>query len=214
MTETTATFAPLPAPAQVVDARTLADLRARYAEPHRGYHTWEHIEELGATLAEAHAAHPFGSPRAIVLAALFHDAVLVPLANDNEENSARLAERVLGSTDVDARLVGRLIRLTARHGDLDPADLGPDEARFLDADMAILAASPARFEAYEAGVAFEYRSIPSELFRAGRRGFLAGLAARQAIYSSAFFRERLEARARENITAALADDRGDEPHAG
>jgi predicted metal-dependent HD superfamily phosphohydrolase len=204
MNATSAPGEPLAEPGEVVDASTLADLRVRYAEPHRGYHTWEHIEELWATLAGAHADRPFAAPRAVVLAALFHDAVLVPLAKDNEENSALLAERALSPDDPDRPKVARLIRLTARHGEVGAAELTDDEARFLDADMAILAASPARFAAYEAGVAFEYRAIPEELFRAGRRGFLAGLLARETIFASAFFRERLERRARENIGGALA----------
>lgn len=194
---------PLPSLDDVVDADTLAALCARYAEPHRGYHTWVHIEELWRTLGEAHAHTPFSSPRAIVLAALFHDAVLEPLAKDNEEESARLAESTLSPNDPDVVLATRLIRLTARHGEVSADELTDDEARFLDADMAILAAPEARFAAYEAGVAFEYRAIPKELFRAGRQAFLAGLLTRETIFASAYFRERCEVKARQNIEAAL-----------
>lgn len=185
----------------------LADLRSRYAEPWRGYHDWRHIEEMLAQIGAADREAPFVDIEATVLAALFHDAVLVPLAHDNEEASAKLAGELLGPAvpHVDHARVARLIRLTAAHGKLGPGDVDADEARFLDADLAIVASEPERFAAYEAGVAKEYEALPAELFAAGRRTFLRGLLEKPALFLSPFFRLRLDAAARANLRRAVGD---------
>ena len=97
-----------------------------------------------------------------------------------------------------------LILLTARHGALEPAAVGADTAHFLDCDTAILAAPPAEFDAYDAGVAAEYRRVPADAFRAGRRAFLTGLLARPRIFLSNRFHTRLDAAARANLARAAA----------
>jgi len=54
----------------------LADLRNRYAEPQRRYHTWAHIEALlGWFALRRDHLH---DPVAVELAILFHDAVYDP----------------------------------------------------------------------------------------------------------------------------------------
>lgn len=191
-----------------VPAPVLADLRGRYAEPWRGYHDWSHVEEVLGHLAWADTASPFDDVDAVVWAALFHDAVMVPLAHDNEEASAVLVEGVLAAAlpSLDRTKVTRLIRLTAAHGKLGPSDVDHDEARFLDADLAIVASSPERFAAYEAGVAKEYAALPSAVFAAGRRAFLTGLLQKPTLFLSAAFRDRFDAAARANLQRTVAAD--------
>ena len=97
------------------------------------------------------------APVETFLAVLFHDAVYVPGAADNEARSAELASaairRFLPDAPTDLDRVSRLILLTAGHGHLAPEDVDRDAALFLDCDMAILGASPAVFDAYHAGIA-------------------------------------------------------------
>src|SRR6185503_19782333 len=93
------------------------DLLARWREPHRRYHTVEHLAfmldviDRDADLAD--------DPDAVRLAAWLHDAVYDPRAADNEERSVDLAVAALQSPQRDE--VARLIRLTndlkARTGD-------------------------------------------------------------------------------------------------
>src|SRR5204862_283028 len=78
-------------------------------------------------------------------AVLFHDAIYDPLAGDNEARSAEVAAR-FGASERACDL----IRLTARHGKLSPADVDRDAALFLDCDTQILATEPAVFDAYDA----------------------------------------------------------------
>lgn len=70
--------------------------------------------------------------------------------------------------------------------------------------MAILAAPAAVFDAYDEGIAAEYRGhVPSLLFRLNRRRFLAGLLERPRIFLSDYFHARCDAAARANLRRRL-----------
>ena len=102
--------------------------------------------------------------------------------------------------------VAALVELTARHGRIGPGALAddPDAANFLDCDMAILGAPPAVFDAYDRGIAAEYRGhVPGWLFALQRRRFLACLLAAPRIFLGDFFHGRLDAAARANLRRAV-----------
>ena len=90
-------------------------LVAAYAEPHRHYHTLDHVAEVLRVAGRL----PCRSPGAVALAVWFHDAVYDPRAGDNEERSADLATRELTALGVDAatiEAVATLVRATCRRG--------------------------------------------------------------------------------------------------
>ncbi|MEV6275955.1 metal-dependent phosphohydrolase [Nocardia sp. NPDC051832] len=178
------------------------DLVRRYREPHRRYHTVDHlatmlgvIDELAADAADADAVR---------YAAFFHDAVYAVDRPDNEERSAELAEQVLESLGAAAELVaevGRLVRLTAGH-DPEPGDRNGEV--LCDADLVILAADAPGYAAYTAAVRAEYQHVPDDLFRAGRAAVLQGLARQPYLFRTATARARFESAARVNLSAELA----------
>ncbi|GLY84662.1 HD domain-containing protein [Actinoallomurus iriomotensis] len=178
-----------------------AELLRRYAEPHRRYHTTEHLAEVLDHVDEL--AGEAADADTVRLAAWFHDAVYDPMRGDNEERSAVLAERMLADTDLPAATVAevaRLVRLTATH---DPAEDDRDGAVLCDADLAVLAAPPDRYAAYAAAVREEYAAVPDEAFRAGRAEILRALLALPALYRTAPARERWDAAARHNVETEL-----------
>jgi predicted metal-dependent HD superfamily phosphohydrolase len=175
-----------------------------YREPHRRYHTVEHLAYVldVVDLLEAEAARP----DAVRYAAWFHDAVYeigVDTRLTNEERSARLAEAVLresGSpTDLVAE-VGRLVRRTADHR-IGPSDC--NGAVLCDADLAILGATPEFYQRYAAQIREEYLQIPGPQFRAGRAAILSDLLDRRRIYRTGRAHEFFEAAARANIAAEI-----------
>lgn len=191
----------------------LAALRQAYASPARAYHHFGHVEDVLAYYRVVAEGPGWRQPREVGLAVLYHDAIYVPGRGDNEAESARLAvehiARWLPQAGIDSSRVSGLILLTARHGTLDTADFGDDAAAedtrcFLDCDMAILGAEPQAFAEYDRAIAEEYRAVPRWLYRIKRRRFFKKLLASERIYLSDFFRDRLEARARRNLQAALA----------
>ncbi len=185
----------------------LRQVLTAYAEPQRSYHGVSHLVHVLGQWAEVEREGGWTHPREVYLALLFHDVVYVPGASDNEEASARVAleacARWLPDAGLEVECVAHLVRLTARHGHLSPADVSAEEALFLDCDMAVLGAGPAADDTYERGVAQEYAALPAELYAAGRRRFLEGLLAREQLFLSARFRGRYEDAARENLRRAL-----------
>lgn len=175
-------------------------LAAAWAEPHRRYHTTEHLVDC---LAQLDAAPDDGADRVAVEAALwFHDAVYQPGARDNEARSAEWAERALvgaGATGEIATEVARLVRLSD-HAE-PPTD--PSGRLLCDVDLAILGSAPAAYAAYERGIRAEYAWVPEPEFRAGRRRVLERLLSRDPLFSTPHFRRRYETTARGNLARAL-----------
>ncbi|MEV7190843.1 hypothetical protein AB0N81_03410 [Streptomyces sp. NPDC093510] len=176
-------------------------LLARWAEPQRRYHTTDHLAAVldHIDVLEEHA----DDPELVRLAAWFHDAVYAPDRSENEERSARLAERALaeaGLSDGRTAEVARLVRLTVTH---DPAEGDHNGEALCDADLAILAAPPDTYAAYAAAVREEYGFVPDEAFRSGRADVLRRLVALPRLFRTPYGAANWEAPARENLATEL-----------
>ncbi|MFJ9212802.1 HD domain-containing protein [Streptomyces sp. NPDC102264] len=176
-------------------------LLARWAEPQRRYHTTGHLLAVLDhidTLAEY-----ADDPDVVRLAAWFHDAVYQPDRSENEERSARLAERALpeaGLSDDRTREVARLVRLTTTHA-AAPGDR--DGAVLCDADLAVLAGGPEAYAAYTTAVREEYGFVPDDAFRTGRAAVLEQLLGLPALFRTPYGAREWEARARANLADEL-----------
>jgi predicted metal-dependent HD superfamily phosphohydrolase len=198
---------PSSAPAGLV-ARVGEDLLARWSEPHRHYHTANHLQVM-LTVLDEHADRAEDAI-AVRLAAWYHDAIYDPQRVDNEEASALLAEAVLPTLDVPPHRVAevaRLVRLTASH---DPIPGDRNGGLLTDADLCILASAPPTYAAYTAAVRQEYAHVPDPLFAAGRAAVLENLLALPRLFHTPVLRERWEDLARCNLTKELTSLR-DEP---
>jgi predicted metal-dependent HD superfamily phosphohydrolase len=176
------------------------NLVRRYAEPHRRYHTTEHLHDVLVVIDKLADTQDLFLVR---LAAWFHDAVYAIPAGQvsNEEASARLAIRTLsraGLEQEDLNQIARLIRLTETHL---PGARDPEGELLCDADLAILAAPPDAYARYVEQVREEYATVPEQAFLAGRLAILTQLADRE-IFRTAKGR-RLTAAARANLEAEM-----------
>lgn len=183
------------------------DLRARYREPQRHYHTGQHIGELMALSKELYELQQ--DPFAFGMAVWFHDAVYDPQRNDNEELSAELATRMqhkarelnpLFMSVAQVERVATMILQTKRH---EWTDGHPDTALFLDLDLSILGAPAARYDEYARQVRAEYAHVSDADFRNGRRAILEAFLRRPALYFTEVGRERWELAARANTAREL-----------
>ncbi|MFI6686192.1 hypothetical protein [Streptomyces sp. NPDC050485] len=178
------------------------NLLARWAEPQRRYHDTAH---LAAVLDRIDVLEQYAhDPDLVRLAAWFHDAVYLPDRSENEERSARLAERALPEAGLSAQAtaeVARLVRLTVTHA---PEDGDTNGAVLCDADLAILAAAPDAYTAYTAAVREEYAFVPDPAFRAGRAVVLRQLLALPRLFRTPHGEREWEAAARANLRAELA----------
>lgn len=176
------------------DDSVFAELAARWAEPHRHYHTVEHLEECLAWLDVV------GWNDEVALALYFHDVIYDPLRRDNEAESAALCERAARAAGVAEPVITRvcaLIASTAQH-----AGCG-DAALLSDIDLAILGAPPTRYDRFERDVRREYAMFDDASYARGRAKVLAGFLERLSIFQTAPF-QRLEAQARDNLARALS----------
>ncbi|WP_040780546.1 HD domain-containing protein [Nocardia pneumoniae] len=179
-----------------------ADLVRRYGEPHRRYHTVEHLAAMLAVIEDL--ADDADDLAAVRYAAFFHDAVYAVDRADNEERSAELAETTLATLGAGPDMiseVGRLVRLTASH---DPAAGDRNGNVLCDADLAILAADAPDYAAYSQAVRAEYRHVPDDLFRAGRAAVLRKLAEQPCLFRTPTARHRYESAARADLAAELS----------
>lgn len=173
-----------------------------YSEPHRHYHTLEHLGEMFRVVGRL--AGVITEMPTVQLAVWYHDIVYNSRASDNEELSADRAERDLaefGVSDTVSATVRQLI-LATKHAAEVPHT--PDAAAFLDADLAILGASEARYARYADDVRKEYLWVPEDRYRAGRAAVLAGFLARARIYRTGVMFEEGEYSARRNVAGEIA----------
>lgn len=175
-----------------LDEALYQDLVARYREPHRRYHTLQHLEECFARFDELRALAEH--PRDVELAIWFHDAIYDTRRSDNEARSAAWGRSVAGERVHD-------LVMATRH---EAAPRSADEKALVDVDLWILGAPRERFDEYEAQVREEHGWVPAIIYRRKRRQVLESIAARPTIYNTAAFVQRYEKQARENLARSLA----------
>lgn len=177
-----------------------------YSRPDRHFHNLEHVHQVLGTISSLE--HQLRDSRPVRLAAWFHDVVYCSQKKDNEERSADRAEEVLRRLRVPGpcrERIRSLILATKTH-QVEAND--PDAQVLVDADLAILGASPAEYARYAAAIRQEYAWVADGEYRAGRRRVLEGFLGRPRIYRTEPLSELLEAQARHNLTAEIESLRG------
>ena len=174
------------------------ELEIRYAEPHRKYHNADHVNAVLRDVAVL--AEDLGLSRedrdVLVLAACAHDVIYDGKPGDDERASAAWAREHVPKWAADR--VEHIVLATITHSSEDPV-----AQAFLDADLAILAASPDEYDRYAKAVREEYSMYDDEAWRAGRGNVLRRLLARDPIYRTEAARTRWEQRARANLEREL-----------
>lgn len=199
----------------VLDRDPICDaLLERWDENHRHYHDLTHLMSVlkNIEFLERHG-EPMGPfPRAVKLAAWFHDAIyradpVFPPGQD-EEDSARLAERVLPELGVPGPEIleaARLIRLTFTH---DPNNEDFGGKVLCDADLEVLARNNTAYQRYRDGVRQDFSKVTDEDFVTGRKKFLRGMLAQNPIFNTQTGRKRWEWPARRNLMSELYPRKG------
>jgi len=177
------------------------NILTRYSEPHRFYHTPEHLLSCFRILDGFFPG--FQGIHHVEMALWFHDVIYEPTAKDNEEKSAELAKEYLtklGATTVLRYSVGELIMATKHTG--EPTN--PGAKILLDVDTSILAAPESLYQEYEDNIRREYSWVPMDIYRQKRVEILQMFLNRPFIYATHIFREVYEKQARENLARAIA----------
>lgn len=176
------------------------ELASHYAEPHRHYHTGNHIdrclEQFDLTKQLMNA------PDAVEMALWFHDAIYDLKARDNEQQSADLFLAWLGDpadTLFDQRVV-ELILFTTHQQPPPPGD----GQYMVDIDLASFGQPWPRCRQDAVAIRTEHADQADTAFFSQQKRFLQALLDRPSIYASEWFRDRYETQARDNIRRLMA----------
>jgi predicted metal-dependent HD superfamily phosphohydrolase len=176
----------------------LVRLRKYYAEPHRYYHTWAHLER---GYGEHTSVSDVPLSPVEFFAWAYHDAVYNPLAQDNEEKSGILFLQdyeALGF-DVDhADEVVELIRST------EPSR--ESACVINDMDLCILGSNLKTYFGYVRNVRKEFTFLAEEVWRSGRSAVLnlfLQRVKRGKLYVTREFSAKFTHTAERNMTAEL-----------
>lgn len=196
----------------MLDRQPIAEaLLECWSEPHRHYHDRSHLlATLKAIDLLEKQGEPMGPyPRAVKLAAWFHDAVYTgnPMRppGQDEVDSAEMAERMLPELGVRGPEIletSRLVRLTFTHDPFHHDDAGKV---MCDADLEVLGRNPGAYKRYREAVRQDFADVSDKDFAAGREKVLRAFLAQNPIYNTKTAQKRWERQARKNIISELYD---------
>lgn len=156
------------------------------------------IRELAAVQQELE------DPDSVLFAVYYHDIVYDPSSGDNEEKSAETAQQRmirLNCSPGQIHKVGAQILATKSH----VADLQPDTAFMLDADLCILGKDREIYKEYTLHIRNEYSRYPDTLYKTGRKKVLLRFLDSPQIFKTPHFYGLYEDNARENIQRELEE---------
>jgi len=184
-------------------------LVAAHDEPHRRYHTLEHLAEMFRVVSRL--SRFAADLKAVQLAVWFHDVVYDPTARDNEARSAAWAESELIALGLPADAVAAVqdLILSTAHLLNAPTVGGADADVLHDADLAVLGASEIRYDRYAADIRAEYGHVAEMDYRRGRAAVLQHFLDLPTLYRTPLMIDEGEAAARRNLHRELAALHGD-----
>jgi pantetheine-phosphate adenylyltransferase len=143
-----------------------ADILNRYREPHRFYHTLEHLDDLCGQLE----LKGFADNDALLLATVFHDIIYDPRSATNEEDSAKFFNEVFIGDQQLKDEVTQIILDTKNHQ--PKTELSKV---FCDADLNILKQPFDKLLQYEQQIFKEFQFVDYAIYREKRVEVLQSL---------------------------------------
>jgi predicted metal-dependent HD superfamily phosphohydrolase len=176
------------------------EIELNYSGKKRHYHTLQHLESLLQQLLQV--KDEINNWHTVLFSLYYHDIIYNPLKSDNEEKSAALAEKRMKQLAVPAEISNACkaqIEATRKH----LAASSNDTNYFTDADLSILGHDRETYAAYYKNVRKEYSLYPDIVYNPGRKKVLQHFLAMERIFKTAFFYNRFEAQARDNLRKEL-----------
>ncbi|MET3037449.1 hypothetical protein ABXT08_15170 [Chryseobacterium sp. NRRL B-14859] len=180
--------------------RLWQEIETKYTEKDRYYHTLLHLDHM---LQELETVKSHISDYTTVLFSVFyHDIIYNATSKSNEKNSAITAEsrlQELGVSKDEIEIISAQIIATKQHQLSEDNDIN----YLLDADLSILGKDLETYLDYTQKIRKEYSIYPDLLYKPGIKKVLKHFLELESIFKTEHFKEKYEARARENIAAEL-----------
>ncbi len=146
---------------RLINLKFPTEVLLNYDEPHRFYHTTQHLFEVVSSLAKFEVFEDD-----LFLAAVYHDAVYNPQANDNEEQSANLFikdAKQSNLTEQQIKLISQLILDTKNH--IASSEVSQ---QLITADLNILNQPLNKLIEYENQIFKEYQFVDYNIYKPKR----------------------------------------------
>lgn len=155
-----------------------------YEQPHRKYHTLDHVER---------SLHLFDEVRlqaedafAVEAALWFHDVVYEVTSLENEEKSADLCRNFLSSIGADTETIERTCsNILATSLNILPES--PDEQLIRDIDIGVFGSLDETFDEYEKAIREEYAFVEEQQYIVARFQVLKSFLLEEAVYKTPHF---------------------------
>ena len=177
------------------------EIEQNYSEKKRYYHNLSHLENLLNQLLQV--KDKIENWNRILFTLFYHDIIYLSSNSDNEEESAKLAEKRMKQINVPEQIIESCklqILATKNHFE----KINEDTNYFLDADLSILGTTYETYKTYSQNVRKEYASYPNLIYNPGRKKVLKNFLDMQRIYKTEYFYNKFETKAKENLLKELS----------
>lgn len=147
---------------------TESEVRSRYSEPHRHFHTTEHLNDVLGQIFDIYNCSLDLVP--MIIAGVFHDIVYDPQRKDNEEKSVEVLESYVSDSEKNTDIIKqakKIILATKTHDKIH--DLISDFNKF---DCSILDKGLPELLKWEKEIRNEYSFAPWDVYKERRLMFL------------------------------------------
>ncbi|UCG24245.1 MAG: DUF3267 domain-containing protein [Chloroflexota bacterium] len=183
--------------------RVFAGMAISYNGDGRYYHILTHVGELLDTAGGLRdLAHDY---KTVQLAIWFHDVVYDSRAGDNEVRSAEYARAALEELGLPERIITRVSDLILKTVTHESENEDRDALILLDSDLAPLGADEEVFARQSYALRQEFGWVPDDEYKANRVRALGKFLSRERIYQTDRLYQALEAKARSNLSQAIAE---------
>ncbi|WP_378180632.1 hypothetical protein [Aquimarina sp. SS2-1] len=167
-----------------------------YNKKNRYYHNLSHLENLYHQLLKV--KEEILDWDIILFALFYHDYIYNVLKQDNEEQSAQKARKILSSLSIGSNrieLCEKMILATKGHHISTHNDIN----YFTDADLSILGSNWVTYKSYFTAVRKEYKYYPDFMYNKGRMKVLKHFIEMPRIFKTQYFYKKFEKQAKNNL---------------
>lgn len=176
------------------------EIETQYSEKGRHYHNLLHLENMFRELEEV--IINISDFTALSFSVFYHDVIYDATSKANEEKSATKAEKRFAELHMHQdtiSIISEQILATKSHQRSDEGDTN----YLLDADLSVLGKDFKTYMEYTQNIRKEYSIYPDFLYKPGRKKVLKHFLELESIFKTAYFKEKYEIQAKENIAAEL-----------
>lgn len=173
-----------------------SDIAKQHSKKNRYYHNLSHLENLYRHLIEV--KNEIKDWDMVLFALFYHDYIYNVYKQDNEEQSAKKAKKILNTLKIEKKRITTCfdtIIATQGHKIAKSKDIN----YFTDADLSILGSDWKTYERYYKNVRKEYKHYPDFMYHKGRIKVLHHFKDMPAIFKTNYFYNKFEIQAKKNL---------------